>query len=139
MSDNQQLTSIIKKLCATGYQYYDQGDYDQALRTFYQAWVQLPKPQTDFPQAGWTLAAIGDCYFKMGKQPQAQQALESCLCCPDMSNSPFVRLRLGQSLLDSGQVAAARKQLLKAYQLAGKDQFQLEAPKYINAIEDLIV
>ena len=139
MSQDQQLTNIVKMLCNEGYQKFDQGDYDQALRSFYQAWVRVPKPQTDYREAGWALAAIGDCYFAMDKQSQAQEALESCLCWPEMSETPFVHLRYGQSLLVSNQVAKARKHLFKAYQLGGEELFAKEPDKYIKSIEDLLV
>ncbi|WP_317928791.1 hypothetical protein [Halioxenophilus sp. WMMB6] len=139
MTDTEHLTNTIRALCAKGYQQYDSGQFEQALRQFYQAWLALPKPQNQYPQAGWVLAAIGDCYFRMAKLPQALEALESCLHCPDMNDNPFVRLRLGQTLLESEQLLEARKQLLKAYQIGGRELFAKEYPKYLACIEDLVV
>jgi len=138
MEQEDHLTQSVKALCTKGYKHYDHGDYEKALRHFYQAWLQLPKPQTDFQQAGWVLAAIGDCYYKMKKYPQALEALESCLHCPGMVNSPFVFLRLGQVLLDTQKLTEARKKLSKAYQLGGRKPFQSEANEYLQCISDLI-
>ena len=137
-SEQDQLTATVKELCAQGYSAYDAKDYDQALRLFYQAWLSLPKPQTDYPQAGWVLAAIGDCYFKMGKLEQAQEALESCCHCPGMADNPFVQMRLGQVLLDSQHLTQARKHLNKAYHLGGEVLFATEQDYYLDSIRDLL-
>ena len=59
------LVAKIRDLCYQGYVQYDDHDYRRALRTFYQAWLLVPKPQTEWRQAGWVLTAIGDAYFKI--------------------------------------------------------------------------
>jgi tetratricopeptide (TPR) repeat protein len=135
---SQKARQAVKHLCADGYQAYDLGDYNSALRLFYQAWLQLPKPQTQFTEAGWVLTAIGDAYFQSQQYPQSIEALRSAQHCPDIDSNPFVHLRLGQALLDSGHNNEARKHLLHSYKLSGRTLFDQENVRYLEQISDLI-
>ncbi len=135
---DQETTIAIKQLCQQGYEYYDQQDFGQALRLFYQAWVKLPKPQTEFVEAGWVLTALGDTYFRFDKLEQAEEALQSALFCPGILGNPFVHLRLGQSQLLLHKTGEARRSLLKAYRRGGATLFKQEDKKYLQAIKDLI-
>ena len=123
----------IKALCAEGYALYDIADYPHALRKFYQAWMLLPKPQTDFKEGGWILTAIGDSYFCSEQYEQGKEALTSALHCEDMIDNPFIHLRLGQCLLELGIVGTARTHLSIAHERGGSKLFEKEAPKYLIA------
>jgi len=136
--DRQRLTQKIRQLCAQGYEDYDNERYDEALRTFYQAWLALPKPQRDWAEAGWVLTAIGDSYFRLGRYQPAVQALQSALCCPGADAAPFPHLRLGQCFWEQGQSEAARSSLFRAYEIAQMDIFEGEHEKYRDAIADLL-
>lgn len=128
----------IKQLCAEGYQHYDEQDFKSALRLFYQAWLKVPKPQMQWDQAGWVLTAIGDTYFRLAQYNQGREALLSALHCKGIDNNPFVHMRLGQCLLELGDIGSARRELLEAYKGAGRDIFLKQAAKYLSAIEDLV-
>jgi hypothetical protein len=132
------LTRKIRQFCTAGYQHYDAGDYKAALRLFYQAWLLLPKPQTDWIEAGWVLTAIGDSYFRSAQYQQGREALQSALCCPQMEQAPFIHLRLGQCLWELGLCDSARTALLRAYEIAGMDIFSAEDRKYYFAIAGLL-
>lgn len=136
--EKQRLTKTIRQFCARGYQLYDTGDYQGALRLFYQGWLAVPKPQTDWTEAGWVLTAIGDCYFRLGRYRQGCEALTSALCCPGMHRAPFAYLRLGQCLCELDETTKARHALYQAYQLASLDIFQGENEKYHQIISDLV-
>ena len=123
----------IKRLCAEGYTLYDAGDFKQALRRFYQAWMLLPKPQTDHEAGGWVLTAIGDAYFRSQQYEQGKEALGSALHCEGMIDNPFIHLRLGQCLLELGHKGKASTHLHLAYERGGRKMFQKEAPKYLMA------
>lgn len=125
-----ELATRIKQLCYRGYQRYDDGDYQQALRTFYQAWLLLPKPQTRWREAGWALTAIGDAYFRTGQYRQSCEALGSALLCPATAESPFVHLRYGQSLHELGREEEAQRELQAAHELGGDEVFAREDVKY---------
>ncbi len=130
-------TERIKSLCADAYQAYDEGDYRKALRLFYQGWVLLPKPQTQFREAGWLLVGIGDSYYRLKQYTPGCEALRSADHCPEAKNNPFIHLRLGQCLFRIGEKRSARSHLHKAYQLAGDSIFQTEASCYLDSIADL--
>lgn len=132
------LTRKIRQYCAAGYTHYDAGDYKAALRLFYQAWLLLPKPQTEWVEAGWVLTAIGDSYFRSGQYQQGREALQSALCCPQMEQAPFIHLRLGQCFWELGLYDSARSALLRAYNIARMDIFSAEDRKYYFAIAGLL-
>jgi len=132
------LTHKIRHICAQGYQDYDAGRYQSALRQFYQAWLALPKPQRDWPEAAWVLTAIGDTYFRLERYAPGAEALRSALYCPDGDWSAFTHLRLGQCYWELGQEAKARQSLFKAYQIARTDIFDGEHKRYRRAIADLL-
>ncbi|WP_157484852.1 tetratricopeptide repeat protein [Gilvimarinus polysaccharolyticus] len=132
------LTRQVRRLCADGYRLYDSAEYRLALRSFYQAWLIIPKPQTQHIEAGWVLTAIGDSYFRLGQYEQGAESLQSALCCPTAEQSPFVQLRLGQCLWQIGRHAEARKCLFHAYQSQGENLFATELECYRKAIEDLL-
>ena len=125
--------SQIKALCAEGYRLYDEGNYKDALRLFYKAWTDLPKPQTDHEEAGWVLTAIGDCYFRTSQWAQGRESLNSALHCPGMKGNPFIHLRLGQCLYELDKPNDAIKHLEIAYLNGGSKLFQNEAPKFLMA------
>ena len=135
---NSKQTAQIKHICAKAYEIYDAGDFNGALRLFYQAWLQVPKPQTEFAESGWVLTGIGDTYFQLGKYTQACEALNSALHCPGTENNPFVLLRIGQAHYDNHEKSVARKYLSKAYRQGGMDVFKKESKVYLEAIRDLV-
>jgi len=124
-SDQKQ---AIQTLCAQGYELYDQQHFEQALREFYQAWLKLPKPQAQYPEAGWTLAAIGDTYYKLGNYAQAIEALNSSLFCPQGERA-FTHVRLGQCYYEIDDKTPAAQHFTNAEEL---DPVQLKklSPKY---------
>lgn len=124
----------IKAICAEGYALYDQADYRHALRKFYQAWMLLPKPQTDFEESGWVLTGIGDSYFRSQQYEQGKEALASALHCEGMIDNPFIHLRLGQCLMELGVQGSANTHLGIAYERGGRKLFEKEAPKYLMAV-----
>lgn len=128
------LIDQIRQQCADGYALYDTGAFKDALRLFYQAWLLLPKPQTDFDAAGWILTAIGDTYFRLGQFEQGREALSSALHCPGADRSAFIHLRLGQCLWELGQPDKALASLLQAYTTAPMGLFDTEDEKYSRAV-----
>lgn len=135
---SEQVSLRIKDLCSNGYQRYDAGEFESALRAFYQAWMLLPKPQTQYSQAGWVLTALCDTYFRLGKYPQALEAVNSALYCPHAEKNMFALLRKGQILLDMGELASARIALYKVYASAAQSLLTAEDPRYQLAIQDLV-
>lgn len=112
----------IELLCKNGHDEYQQCNYPKALRLFYQAWLQLPKPQSQYHHAPWILTAIADCYFKQNSFEQATEALNSALHCPSIKNEHqqlgFMHTRLGQCCYQQGNHRLARQHFEQAQHLA---------------------
>lgn len=126
------LDKRVRQLCADGYRIYDSGDYEQALRRFYQAWTLIPKPQTQFEASGWVLTAIGDSYFAKGNFSAGIEALRSALFCPQTVGNPFVYLRLGQCYLEQQRTDDADRHLARALYSGGETLFEKEAVHYLE-------
>jgi tetratricopeptide (TPR) repeat protein len=120
----------ILKLCQLGYELFDAGDIKTALRRFYSAWNLLPKPQTQWEQAGWVLTALGDAYFAKGDFSNGKESLLSALHCPKALGNPVIHLRLGQCLFELGETALAQQQLRLVRQYGGQQLIDKEEPKY---------
>jgi tetratricopeptide (TPR) repeat protein len=130
---NQLDSSIAEKtrrLCQQGYQLFDKGDIKAALRCFYSAWTLLPKPQTQWEEAGWVLTALGDAYFANSDFDNGREALMSALHCPKALGNPIIHLRLGQCLFELGQQEQAALHFHLVRDHGGKDLFIKEAAKY---------
>ena len=132
-ADDSPNESKVRTLCASGYQEYDAQRYPEALRLFYQAWLELPKPQSSWPESTWVLSSIGDCYFRLQQFEQGCESLTSALHCPDGQQSPFIHLRLGQCQHELKQPLLACKHLRKAYDIAGSNIFNGLDQKYHRA------
>ena len=136
------MTSIAKlsitELLEQGHLAYETHDYKTALRLFYKAWIQLPKPETYQRDSGKILTSIGSTYFKLGRYQPAIEALRIALTCAQTTNHPFTLLRLGQCLFNSGQQEQGRTYLQRAYRLGGDGLFAEEDNSYKEAIIDLV-
>jgi len=130
--------SAIMAIYKQGNAYYNDGHYSRALRCFYAAWLDIPKPQTDHGIAATVLSGIGVSYFKMRKYKLAIEALRSALSCPKTDEHAIILLRLGQSLHSTGREEQAHIYLRRAHSIAGDDLFANEHPKYLRTIEDFI-
>ena len=130
----KETTLAIKELCAAAYCSYDAGDYKKALRTFYQGWLLLPKPQTHYQEAGWLLIGIGDTYYRLGQHIPACEALKSANHCQSTRDNPFIHLRLGQCLFQMGEKSTAKGHLLLAHKLGGVKIFSNEPEFYYQLI-----
>ncbi|MCV6615839.1 MAG: tetratricopeptide repeat protein [Cellvibrionaceae bacterium] len=128
MELDQASQAAVEDLCQQGYQLYDQQQYDESLRLFYQAWLKLPKPQVQYPQAAWVLTAIGDSYYKLANYAQALEALNSALHCPS-GQLAFIHTRMGQCHYELGQQDLAANHFREAESLDPKQTRKL-APKY---------
>lgn len=129
---DEEIATEARKLCKVGYELFDQGDIKTALRRFYSAWTMLPKPQTDYEEAGWILTALGDAYLAKGEYENAKEALLSALHCPKTLGNPIIHLRLGECLQELNQVAEANEQFQLVIDNGGEELFAKEKPKYFE-------
>ena len=87
----------IDALAQQGNDRMDEEDYLGAVELFDRAWDLLPEPKTQWPQATWLLASIGDAHVLRGDFETAHAALTTCMHCPEALGNPFIHLRLGQA------------------------------------------
>lgn len=122
----------VDALAEQGNDRMDQEDYLGAVQFFDRAWALLPEPRTQWPQATWLLASIGDAHVLRGDFTTAHAALTTCMRCPGALGNPFIHLRLGQAQFELGNMPRAADELMRAYMGAGPDIFADEDPKYID-------
>lgn len=122
----------IDALAQQGNDRMDEEDYLGAVELFDRAWDLLPEPKTQWPQATWLLASIGDAHVLRGDFETAHAALTTCMHCPEALGNPFIHLRLGQAQFELGNEPRAADELMRAYMGAGPEIFADEDPKYIE-------
>ena len=132
---DKEIEQSVRELCAEGYSAYDNGDTKTALRQFYRAWTLLPKPQSQWEAAGWVLTAIGDTYFAQRNWSSGIEALRSATHCPGARGNPFIHLRLGQCLYESGELDLARNEFLRVKDHGGGELLTKEDNKYRELLE----
>ncbi|MBO9710610.1 MAG: hypothetical protein J7521_20605 [Caulobacter sp.] len=121
----------IKVLGAEGDGLAEAGRFDEAIARYEAAWEALPEPKQVWNAATWILGAIGDVAFQAGQTSLAIDALGSAIQCPGGTDNPFLRMRLGQALLDAGDEDSAAHALGRALALAGPEIFTREDGRYL--------
>lgn len=112
----------VEELCDYGDEQADDGDYRGALESWSAALALLPAPRTDWGEATWLYASIGDAHVQLGDDAAAQAALVDALNCPDGAATGYVHYLLGVSMLRTGD-ARAVDHLVRAYALEGQGIF----------------
>lgn len=122
----------IDAIAERGNDCMDAEDFLGAVRHFDHAWSLLPEPKTQWPQATWLLASIGDAHVQRGDFKSAHGALTACMHCPDAIGNPFIHLRLGQAQFELGNMPRAADELMRAYMGAGPEIFAMEDTEYLD-------
>lgn len=129
---NENLFNQINDLCNKGDELADNGQFNEALKQYKDAWKCLPEPKAQWEAATWILVAMGDINFLNGKYRQAVKDLTSALASINAVDNPFVYLRLGQSQLELGEEKAALESLQTAYELGDEELWDGEEAKYLD-------
>jgi tetratricopeptide (TPR) repeat protein len=132
------IAARIEALAEKGNVHLDRNEFDDAIRQYVAALDLLPEPMTQWDEATWLLAAIGDAHFQAGRFEQARQALSDGMHCPGAIGNPFLHLRLGQAQFELGDLTPAADELTRAYMGAGEEIFQEQAPKYFDFLKTRI-
>jgi tetratricopeptide (TPR) repeat protein len=122
----------IRALGTEGDGLAEAGRFDEAIARYEAAWEALPEPKQVWNAATWILGAIGDVAFQAGRTTLAIDALGSAIQCPGGAGNPFLQMRLGQALLDSGDEESAAHALGRALELAGPEIFTREDGRYLS-------
>jgi tetratricopeptide (TPR) repeat protein len=125
----RQIADLVREGDAFGMEH----NMSRALEAMERAWSLLPDPKTRWRAAGHIQMSIGDAHYKLGAFPQARAALELALACPGGEALPFANLRLGQTLLKTGDEAGAADQLETALKRANGEWIFTEEPQALRA------
>ena len=122
----------INSLAQLGDQYAEEGEFTSAMDQYLLAWDLVPEPKTDWDAGLWLLVALADANFYLEDYSTAQEQLEIALTCEEGPGNPFIHLRLGQCLFESGEKKLAAKQFQAATTGAGLGIFDGEKQKYLD-------
>lgn len=131
------LAAEVARLIDEGEEFADAGEDADALACFRAAWDLLPEPKVGCPQAAQVVAAVADSHFHLGEYDECrrvvQRAVRGGVAAAD---HPFLRLRLGQCLFETGELPGARDLLVPAYLAAGEWLFDGEEAKYLAFVKE---
>ena len=122
----------IKPLCARGDKFAEGKLYEDALKSYWEAWDLLLEPKQQWDASTWILAAIGDANYLSGDYESGRDNLSNAMHCPDAIGNPLLHMRLGQCQFELGNLDRSADELMRAYMGAGKDIFESEDKKYLN-------
>ena len=125
------IAQLVDNLCRAGDRFAGIDQFDDAIEKYQDAWDLLPAPQNQWPTATWILVSIGDAYFWLKEYNNAAEVLLDALDYPDGEDNPYLYLRLGQCLLETGQIDDAADALEEAFRRGGEALFEDEVPKYL--------
>jgi tetratricopeptide (TPR) repeat protein len=129
---SDELHERIEALCAKGDNLAEDGEYAKAIAEYDAAWDLLPTPKANWEAALWILTAIGDAHFHDDNWQACRKVLQKAVKgCGGAVENPFIRLRLGQSLFELGELREAANWMTPAFLTEGKGLFAAENPKYL--------
>ncbi len=131
----QDIAQLVDKLCREGDRFAGIDQFDDAIEKYQAAWDLLPAPQQQWPAATWILLSVGDAYFWLKDFHDGATFLLEALDCPNGDSNPYLLLRLGQCLLESGRLDEAANALEEAFRLGGNELFDGEDPKYLHFVQ----
>ena len=125
----------VERLMAAGDGLAEAGRHAEALATFNTAWKALDEPKDEQRWAVNILTAIADCRFFLDQWNECCDAIQHAFRCgADVSNL-FLRLRLGQSLYELGNLSESAHWLAPVYLMKGRKLFESEDPKYLESFQ----
>ena len=130
------LFAEITRLTDSGEALFDKGNFKGAIEQYNKALELIPEPKTDWDASVWTIAAIGDSHFMLKEYDAALECFKSLMTEYEETENPFVRLRYGECLYETGDLVAAKEHLYEAYKMEGREVF--DARKYRAIMADLI-
>lgn len=112
-------------------------EYKKAIKLYEKAFSELQHPVQDFLNDLHIQEGIGEAYFHLGEYEKAIKTLNKILITPygEETDNANILLRLGQSLIELGDLEKGKEFLLKAYTISSYDIFEGENSKYYNLIK----
>lgn len=126
---------LVDNLCREGDRFAGIDQFDDAIEKYQAAWDLLPTPQNQWSAATWILVSVGDAYFGLKEYDTGAGILRDAIDYPDGAANPYLYLRLGQCLLEIGQLNDAADALEEAFRREGEALFEDEDPKYLTFVK----
>ena len=117
--------------------YFDGGMYHKALQKYNEAFLLIPKPYSKYEASSWVLTGLGDCHYFLRDYKESLNFFKHAEACEGGLN-PFIWMRIGQCHFELEDRRESREYLIRAYAMEGKDIFEMDNPKYLESIKDLI-
>jgi len=133
-----EISELIEELSEKGNEYFEEENYQEAIKIWEKALTQIPNPQNYYSESQWLETSIGDAFFLLGKYSKALKYFQKAKnnIERNASENPFIMLRLGQTLLENNESEEAKEYLLRAYMLEGEEIFSEEEEKYFNFLKE---
>lgn len=135
---DEALYEQIQELSEAGNALLDEDKFDPAIAKFEEALKLLPEPIQEWDASTWLYASMGDGYFLKGDYAKSAEAFYEAMNCPEGNINPFILLRLGQSLQETGDEENATEYLLRAFMVEGEEIFDDEDPKYFAFLQERV-
>ncbi len=112
------------------------GDATTAEKCILDAWGMIPEPKYDWDCSLIIVRKISTFFRDIKKFDAATQWANDIFKCniPPGYSKPYIIL--GSIYLESGDLAAARSNFQKAFDLSGKRGFEGEDPKYLKFLKN---
>jgi len=134
MELSDELYAEITKHSDIGEHYFEDGKYRKALEEYKKSFELIPEPKADWEASVWTLAAIGDSHYMLREFVSALKIFEQLMTEYHEEDNPFVRVRYGECLFETGNVEAAKEHLQAAFDMEGEEIFDND--KYLKLISE---
>jgi tetratricopeptide (TPR) repeat protein len=128
----------IKALLASGTRLLTDGRAAEAVAELARAAEMLPASVHDSELALGLYTVLGDAYFRVGRWQECAGAVADGMNCGRGFADPYLNLRLGQALFETGQHDRAMHYLCCAYMLRGPGVFDGSDAKYLAALKLVI-
>ncbi len=140
--DDEELKSFDSKLFRKANILFNEGeesiiwkDYNDACNLFDMSFAQLPEPKTRWAASLQILAAKGDTCFLNKDFTQGVTVFSEAMKYGDGHENPFLHLRLGQCLYETGDKERALQEITLAYIAERENIFAQDDKKYIEFIK----
>ncbi len=135
---DDELHADIMSLCDRAEQHAGEGEFDLAIPLYQQALDRLPQPVEDFEAATFILSSMGDAAFQQTRYEEAVRFLEQAVHGFRGQGNPFIHLRLGQALWESGDTLRGAEELARAFAAGGEGVFEHEDPRYLSLVKEAV-
>ena len=135
---SEEISEQIESLSEEGNEYFDDENYENAIKVWKQALALIPNPQNTYTETLWLETSIGDAYFMMGNHQEAFPHFLNAKSNIEENayENPFIMLRVGQLYFEANDFKNAKEYLLRAYMFEGEEIFEGSKEKYFEFLKE---